>query len=97
QELRNDIRGQYYHINVKPATRRRPYIFVFQPDELDNEDIISRVETTPTYRRTKDELKQIRSRQDEPAPKPVAEKKPADEPQPRQDNPEAPFAGFELG
>lgn len=97
QEMRDAIRGQYYPVNGKPATRRRPYIFVFQSDELDNEDIISRVETTPTYRRTKDELNQIRSRQDEPAPQPVAETMPANEPQPRQDNGEAPFTGFELG
>lgn len=61
QEIRDALREQYYHDGGKPSTRRRRYIFVFSPNELDNEDIIARVEETPTFRRTKDELAQIRN------------------------------------
>ncbi len=59
QEQKDALREQYYPEGGKPSTRRRRYIFVFSPDELDNEDIIARVEETPTYRRTKEELAQI--------------------------------------
>jgi len=59
QEEREFRRGKFYQ-QGKQTTRRRPAIFIFSPDDMDNDDIISRVETTPTYKRTKEELNQIK-------------------------------------
>ena len=40
--------------------KRRPHIFLFRPEDLDNEDIILAVENTPTYKRTRQMLEEIR-------------------------------------
>ncbi len=100
QEMRDAIRSQYYANSGRPAMRRRPYIFIFTPEELDDEDIISRVETTPTYRRTKDELSQIRNRQEESAAPltatPPPEGRASEEAAPSEEAPQ-PFLGFQLG
>ena len=64
QELEEQLarlRGIYYEDGKQSTTLRKRQIFIFAPDELDNEDLIARVESTPTYRRTKDELAQIRN------------------------------------
>ena len=98
QEKKDTLREQYYPEGGRPTTRRRPYTFIFLPDELDNEDIISRVETTPTYRRTKEELNQIRNRQgdvveDTPSEAPLL----TEEPQPAAPaTPDTGFEGFQL-
>ncbi|MDO4158931.1 MAG: cell division protein FtsZ [Prevotellaceae bacterium] len=39
--------------------KRRPNIYIFRPEELDNDDVISSVESTPTYKRTRQELEEI--------------------------------------
>ena len=41
--------------------KRRPHIFLFRPEDLDNEDIILAVENTPTYKRTRQMLEEIRN------------------------------------
>ncbi len=102
QEVKDNRRRIYYGSEGQPATRRRHYIFKFTPDELDNEDIIARVEETPTYRRTKEELNQIRNVNG------TLESLDADLPAedlPQQETPKAEqpigvdpnFTGFELG
>jgi cell division protein FtsZ len=53
-------RSRYYQGDSRGTIRRPIYSYVFGDDELDDEDIISMVETSPTYKRTKDNLKQIR-------------------------------------
>ena len=57
----NDIRrGQYYGDNGgKNIRRRRPLIYIFKPEDLDNEDIILAVENTPTNKRTREMLNEI--------------------------------------
>lgn len=40
--------------------KRRPHIFLFRPEDLDNEDVILKVENTPTYKRTRQTLEDIR-------------------------------------
>lgn len=40
--------------------KRRPHIFLFSLESLDNEDIILAVENTPTYKRTRQKLDEIR-------------------------------------
>ena len=97
QEMRDFIRDKYYPVNGRPITRHRPYIFVFETEELDNEDIISRVETTPTYRRKKEELAQIRNQSVQPEmAQPVAPVI-VEAPEPQQPETDTPFIGFELG
>lgn len=39
--------------------KRRPNIYLFSPEELDNDDVISAVESTPTYKRTREVLDSI--------------------------------------
>ena len=61
KELRNqERRGKYYDDdNSTRRTRRRPNIYIFRSEDLDNDDIISAVETTPTYKRTREVLESI--------------------------------------
>lgn len=40
--------------------KRRPHIFLFRPENLDDEDIIDAVEQTPTYKRTRAQLEEWR-------------------------------------
>ena len=55
-------RGRYYTDDGKSSTyKRRPHIYIFRPEDLDNDDVISSVESTPTYKRTRQELDEIRS------------------------------------
>lgn len=42
--------------------RKKNNIYIFTQEDLDNDDIISMVETTPTYKRTQAELKNIQSK-----------------------------------
>ena len=60
-ELRTKIERYYGVDSNNSRYKRRPHIFLFAPDDLDNDTVISSVETTPTYKRKKAELEQIRS------------------------------------
>jgi len=68
----------YYGSDVS-SPRRRRYVHIFRDDELDNDDIISMVETLPTYRRTKEDLNKLSATK--PAPTPT-------EPTPKPEEPE---------
>jgi cell division protein FtsZ len=54
KEARNiDRRDQYYGTdNNKHRVKRRPNVYLFHAEDLDNDDIISAVEQSPTYKRT---------------------------------------------
>ena len=59
---RQDRRNRYY--GGEGATKRykrRPNIYLFRPEDLDNDDVISAVESTPTYKRTREILDSINS------------------------------------
>ena len=59
---RQDRRNRYYGKDGKTSQyKRRPHIFIFRPEDLDNDDVISAVEQTPTYKRTRQILDSIRS------------------------------------
>ncbi len=70
-----DQRREHYYDNNKNngQYKPRPNIFTFQPNELDNDEIILAVENSPTYKRTKQMLNDIRSMAYEKpaAPKPA--------------------------
>jgi cell division protein FtsZ len=59
---RQDRRNRYYGRDGNNTQyKRRPHIFIFRPEDLDNDDVISAVESTPTYKRTRQVLDNIRS------------------------------------
>ena len=56
-------RGHYYsNDNGTSVVKRRPHIFRFQSDDLDNEEVILAIENTPTYKRTQQQVKELRRR-----------------------------------
>lgn len=53
-------RETIYGPDTGHATIRRPvYSYIFREEDLDNEDVISMVETSPTFKRTKETLRQL--------------------------------------
>ena len=62
---RQDRRNRYYGgEGTTKRYKRRPNIYLFRPEDLDNDDVISAVESTPTYKRTRDKRRptQLRRR-----------------------------------
>ncbi|MBP3776227.1 MAG: cell division protein FtsZ [Prevotella sp.] len=59
---RQDRRNRYYGTEGSTKRyKRRPHVYLFRPDDLDNDDVISAVEQTPTYKRTREILDSIYS------------------------------------
>ena len=59
---REERRGRYYGNEAGVRRyKRRPHIYLFRPEDLDNDDVISAVESTPTYKRTREILDSIHS------------------------------------
>ena len=59
---RMDRRNRYYGGDGQTRRyKRRPHIYLFRPEDLDNDDVISAVEQTPTYKRTREILDSIYS------------------------------------
>ncbi len=58
---KRDRRERYYKNTEKTHYKRRPHIFFFNSEDLDNDDIILAVENTPTYKRTKQMLQDIKN------------------------------------
>lgn len=55
-------REHYYGNDGKSSKyKRRPHIYIFRQEDLDNDNIISSVDATPTYKRTRQELEAIRN------------------------------------
>ena len=50
---REERRHRYYNDATNTPHKRRTYTFLFKQEDLDNEDVILAVESTPTYRRTR--------------------------------------------
>lgn len=60
QAKREDRRDRYYHDTPNQTRyRRRPHIYRFNAEDLDNENVISAVEQSPTYKRTREILENI--------------------------------------
>ena len=63
QEEYEERRINFYGTSDKVGNQRKhPKFFLFGLDELDNEEIISMVELTPTYKRSKEVLSDIKSK-----------------------------------
>ena len=63
-EIEQGIRiGKYYPDgNGGTVYKRRPQIFPFRQEDLDNEEVILAVENTPTYKRTSQQVKELQLR-----------------------------------
>lgn len=63
KEAENRLKRERYYGHDGDTTKykRRPHIFLFKADDLDNDDVISSVDTTPTYKRTRQELETIKN------------------------------------
>ena len=64
-ENQKDIRrGDYYGKDIfkNSNKKKRHNVYIFSLEDLDNDDIISMVETTPTYQRSKTILESIQSK-----------------------------------
>ena len=63
---REDRRQIYYgNEGTNKRYKRRPHIYLFRTEDLDNENVISAVESTPTYKRTREILDSINSQTQE--------------------------------
>ncbi len=52
---REERRLHYYNdTDISHRSKRRPNIYIFTAEDLDNDNVISAVESTPTYKRTKE-------------------------------------------
>jgi len=58
---RRDRRNRYYRDSTNPQYKHRPHIYLFSSEDLDNDDVILAVEGTPTYKRTRQMLEDIRN------------------------------------
>ena len=61
QNAKNEGRIKEYYGPGSDTPKTRHYnIFVFDDEDMDNEDIISKLDALPTYRRTQEDLNQIK-------------------------------------
>ena len=61
QKTRDELIGIYYSDENNTCKHRHNNIFIYNAENMDNEDIISRVDATPTCRRTKDDLNRLKN------------------------------------
>ena len=64
EQRKDERRGDYYGKDTfkNSNKKKRHNIYIFSLEDLDNDDIISMVETTPTFQRTKTVLESIQSK-----------------------------------
>mgnify|MGYP003289122857 CR=1 FL=1 len=63
EDERKEKRDMYYPTNEKESgKRKRSKVFLFRLEDLDNEEIISLVEVTPTAKRSKELFNEIRNK-----------------------------------
>ena len=78
---RMDRRNRYYGSDGQTRRyKRRPHIYLFRPEDLDNDDIISAVEQTPTYKRTREILDSIYQQASGIDPQQMNDTAPAEQP-----------------
>lgn len=61
KENREELRNLYYQYGNKTNKHRHHNIFIYTEESMDNDDIISRVDATPTCRRSKEELNRLKN------------------------------------
>lgn len=81
-DIRKDGRRErYYGTGNDGGTiiKHRPHIYRFRPEELDNEEVVLTVESTPTYKRTLQQVNELRRRINEGNNETVARQKEEDD------------------
>jgi cell division protein FtsZ len=70
-----DRRNKYYGKDkiTRSTYKRRPNIYLFRSEDLDNDDVISVIDTTPTYTRPKSVIESLQANNAEADPAPAAE------------------------
>ena len=76
RQEREERRGKYYGDNDSNRARHSYRIYKFVSESLDNDEIISMVETTPTYKRTNEILRSINALTQDQRPYVAPEKEP---------------------
>ena len=88
EQRKDDRRNDYYKNMLKGSNKKKHYnTYIFTQEDLSNDDIISAVETIPTYKRTRKELESIQSKAN-------IEEKPAVEPTPNDDSSDSQIIRF---
>lgn len=64
---REELHQRYYGKNAKPIKPSTP-VYLFKPDELDNELLIDQIEAIPTARRTREQLIKLKEFTHNPTP-----------------------------
>lgn len=60
-EENEERRGRFYGNSEKiSGSKKRPKVYLFELNDLDNDEIVSTVEMIPTYKRTKEQLNDIK-------------------------------------
>ena len=79
--IKDGRRERYYGTGNDGGTiiKHRPHIYRFRPEELDNEEVILTVESTPTYKRTLQQVNELRRRINEGNNETVARQKEEDD------------------
>ena len=54
-------REKYYGLETNVPHKNRPKVFIFELDDLDNDDIIEQVDAIPTYKRSLENLRNIKN------------------------------------
>ncbi|MCD8304836.1 MAG: cell division protein FtsZ [Prevotellaceae bacterium] len=65
EEDKSNLRDMYY--GGGKGARKKVRIFIFSPEDMDSDEVISKVGAIPTYRRTREELNQIKKKTAAPA------------------------------
>ena len=68
EDKKRNRREVYYgkDINSKYQQKKRRQIFLFAPEDMDNDEIITMVENSPTYQRDKSEVEEFRTKASAP-------------------------------
>lgn len=62
EEIKRIRIAKFYPGGQQPMVRKRHNVYVFKKEDLDNDNIITMVDETPTYSRTKEQLEDIKNK-----------------------------------
>ncbi len=71
EEEKDQRRGKYYH-DQNQSSQPRYHLYCFPAEDLDNEDVINRIDSIPAYKRTKEDLNELKKLSLKTTAQPVA-------------------------
>jgi hypothetical protein len=57
---RDELRNRYYGKTFKPRSKPRTPVYIFKPEDLNNELLIDQIEAIPTARRSREQLVKLK-------------------------------------